>query len=191
MGPRVIPIPSGAARCCRSRLLRLGPGSPWRRRIHSYAGPWAGQIRLVNGRARCAKGAVRIGHFRINAKGAGSSITRQTGWPMPWFPSRYELGIRRDRADLKLAKKSAIGRRRRCQRCAEPLERCRNDRLQQAVHATEVGVAGHRRRTDLGRDLARLKRLGTVAFQQARPGLDQTFTRTRTHARHRAITMLC
>jgi hypothetical protein len=48
MGPRVIPIPSGAARCCGSRLLRLGTGSPWRRRVHSYAGPSAGQIRLVN-----------------------------------------------------------------------------------------------------------------------------------------------
>jgi hypothetical protein len=80
MGPRVIPIPSGAARCCGSRLLRLGPGSPWRRRIHSYAGPSAGQIRLVNGRARCAKGAVRIGHFRINAKGAGRVLhTRLAG----------------------------------------------------------------------------------------------------------------
>jgi hypothetical protein len=87
MGPRVIPIPSGAARCCGSRLLRLGPGSPWRRRIHSYAGPSAGQIRLVNGRARCAKCAVRIGHFRINAKGAGRVLHARLAGQCHAWPS--------------------------------------------------------------------------------------------------------
>jgi hypothetical protein len=104
MGRRVIPIPSGAARCCGSRLLRLGPGSSWRRRIHSYAGPSAGQIRLVNGRARCAKCAVRIGHFRINAKGSGRVLhARLAGqchaWPSYQSYLAREMARRGDRDD--------------------------------------------------------------------------------------------
>ena len=86
MGPRVIPIPSGAARCCGSRLLRLGPGSPWKR---GFIAALAGRLARFDWSTvehDVLKVLYEIGHFRINAKGAGRVLHARLAGQCHGFP---------------------------------------------------------------------------------------------------------